>query len=584
MNSYKYKPSTVLFDERIKSVLSTIQSNYNSGKIKTKSQYAYEIKEAIYNFYKNMGKPTYRFIPASDVPSFLHYKEMVKNAITDMSEITSGCESLNKIICDMNEEMTEVIGEINNTMFSIDSKVCEIEKKISSISDASSLVYSDSFTNVRLSSDEESVGMASADIEDGTCKLKYDMLQGESGFEVVILNTSNGFPGNTHEVYETISGTKYVGDIEPRSSISSVKTNDANDWFEFEMYNLDNDTKSKTSSVGFRYKEGIEWISDEDSLKLDLKITLNNPRMLNIFKINGIPKVNFHTDNPVITEIIIKDDYAGTQIIKYGEELKESTVINFKPQVVKEIIVKIIQSDSVITKVARNYSVAIDTNKVPYFTSDGYDDYTKIDNPTISIESLGLSYDYSTKGIIYPSTSSNNSFLNKEYIKANLFYSDIKSDDNNKIFSEVINAYRYRIGISQIALEYREYSNESVYLSKVFETPVAIKRVTLNATDSIPHSFLQIDNDVKYIDYYISFNDEQEWYQIHPRTCNQSGPCCVIINSHNNIESRDKNVKYIDRLIDAYSVRLKIILCRPESIINETPIVLDYNLDVDGEE
>lgn len=583
MNSYKYKPSTVLFDERIKSVLSKIQSNYNSGKIKTKSEYAYEIKEAIYDFYKNMGKPSYRFIQASDIPSFLHYKEMVKNAVTDMGEITTGCESLNKIICDMNEEMSEVITEINNTMFSIDSKVCEIEKMISSISDASSLIYSDSFTSTKISS-EDTAQIANADVDDGVCKLKYENSQAESDFEVSILNTSNGFPGNTHEVYETVSGIKYVGDIDPRSSLSSVKTSESDDWFEFEMYNLDSETKLKTSSVGFRYKEGIEWISDETELKLDLKITLDSPKLLNVFKINGIPKVNFHTDNPVITEIIIKDDYAGTQVIKYGQELKEITVINFKPQMVKEIILKIVQTDRVITKVARNYSVAIDTNKIPYFTSDSYEDYTKIDNPTISIESLGLSYNYSNKGIIYPSTSSSNSFLDKEYVKANLFYSDIKSDDNNKIFSEVINAHRYRIGISQIALEYKEYSDESIYLSKIFDTPVAIKRVTLNATDSVPHSFLKIDDKATYIEYYISFNDEQEWCQIYPRTCNQFGPCSVIINSHDNIESRNKNIKYIDRLIDAYSVRLKIILSRPESIINETPIVLDYNLDVDGEE
>lgn len=583
MNSYKYKPSTVLFDERIKTTLSKIQANYNNGRLKTKSEYAYEIKDAIYNFYKNIGKPTYRFIEASDVPSFLNYKEMVKNAVTDMREITTGCQNLNKIIYDMNEDMSEIVNEINNTLFSTESKISEIENKITSISDASSLIYSDSFSSPSSFEHENTLIVNNVDATNGTCKLKFEKQRKEVGMVVEILSTSNGFLGNTHEVYETVSGIKYVGDIEPRNSISSVLNDNTNDWFEFEMYNLDSETKSKTSSVGFRYKEGIEWISDDDKLKLDLKITMQTPAILNVFKISGLPKVNYHTSNPIITEIIITDDYAGTQVINYGKELKENTVINFKPQIVSKIILKIVQTDSIITKVARSYSVAIDTNKIPYFTNDNYEDYTKIDNPTVSIEALGLSYDYSTKGIIYPNTSSNNSFLSKEFIKSNLFYSDIRSDNNNKIFTDIINAYRYRIGISNISLEYKEYSSKSIYISKEFLTPVIIKRVTLNATDTVPHSFNPNVKD-QFIKYYLCFNDEQEWYQIYPRTSNNLGPCSVVINSHLNVEARSKNVKYIDRLIDAYSVRLKIELSRPEHIIDETPIILEYNLDVDGEE
>lgn len=591
MNSYKYKPSTVLFDERVKLALTKIQNDFNNGKIKTKSQYAYEIKQAVFNFYNSMGKPTYKYIEASDVPSFVHYKDMVQKAVSDMSCVIQGCEHINSILEEMNTSMIEETEGVNKNIYLIEGKIQEIENKIKTISDASSMVFTDSFEKNELNSygeDNNENNLGHADIDDGICGLASDKWLTETGVNVSILDTSNGFPGSTHEVFETMSGTKFIGESDPRLNIHSVLTNDSKDWFEFEMFNLDDDVVLKTSSVGFKYKEGISWVSNDDELTLDLKITLNNPRVLNVLKINGIPKVNHYTDHPVIKEIIIKDDYAGVQVINYGDYLLEKTKINFKPQVVKEIIIKISQRDSVSTKVSRSYSLSIDPTKIPYFVNDDFKEFTQIDKPTISIESLGLSYNAATKGIVYPSTQSNNSFLNKEYVKANLFYSTINASDNTKLFTEIVDAYKYRIGISYIGLEYKEYVEDGIYISSEFEVDKPIRRVTLNAIDKIPKSFINPDIEgekrIPFISYYISFNNEEEWIQVYPRTNHESGPCTVVVNSFLNIESRNKNITYIDRLIEPTSVRLKIELRRPVDVIDETPIVYEYNLDIDGEE
>lgn len=590
MNSYKYKPSTVVFDERVKNTLSKLQNEYNFGKSMTKSEYAYKVKQAVFEFYETMGKPTYKFTPASDVPSFIHYKTMVERARNDMAGIIEGCEHINNVLNEMDNILLEETSIINDNISIIDFKVQEIENKIKSISSASSMILSDSFEFNDVNTDDESTkNFSHADVSEGVCELATVDSIASNDFEVSILETSNGFPGNTHEVYETMDGVKYVGEVDPRISIQSVTTKDKKDWFEFEMYNLDNQVRMKTSSVGFKYKEGISWIKEGNELKLDLKISFHTSRVLNILRLNGIPKVNYQTGYPMINEIVIKDNYAGVQVIKYGDYLLENTTIQFKPQVVKEVIIRLSQRDTVITKVARNYALSIDPTKMPYFFNNEFKDFTQIDKPTISIESLGLSYNKKDKSIIYPSTTSNNSFLNKEYTKANLFYSTNNATDNSKLFTEVIEAYRYRIGISYIGFEYKQYSENGVYISKLFESKEPIKKITLNAYDKIPRAFYYVqedDKDKPFIAYYLSFNNEEEWHRIYPRTMHSQGPCSIVINSFLNVEARNPNVSYIDTLMEYTSVRLRIELRRPIDMIDQSPIVTEYNLDIDidGEE
>lgn len=589
MNSYKYKPSTLMFEERIKHELVKLQNEYNNGKIKTKTQYALDIKKTVIDFYNKLGKPTFEAIEASDVPSFVHYKEMITNASNDMSELISGCENLNSTLFNMNIEMNEQTENVNKSISIIDLKIQEIENKIKSISDSSSMIFTDAF-EFNNSQDSYSDSYKQTDVENNVCSLQTTTTNADNDFEINILSSSNGFPGNTHEVFEGINGIKYVAETEPRISIASVKTKDLKDWFEFEMYNLDDEIKLKTSSIGFKYEEGISWITNDEELKLDLKITFKTPRVLNVLKLNGIPKTNYHTEHPIISEIIIKDDYAGVQTIKYGGYLTENTFISFKPQVVKEVIIKISQKDSIINKVARTYALSIDTTKIPYFFNDDFKEFTQVDVPSISIESLGLLYNSKDKSIIYPSTDSLNSFMNKEFVKSNLFFSTINTKNNSKIFTDIVDAHRYRIGLSYISFEYREYVSNGIYISKNFEVQNKIKKVTLNAYDYIPDSFIkeQKINPEKYknefIKYFISFDNEDIWTQVYPRSSNQLGPCSIMINSFLNVESRNKNITYVDRLNDPTSVKIKIEIYRPENIQDETPAINEYNLDIDGDE
>lgn len=78
MNNYKYKKPSILFEERIKILIEDLNKDFDSGKIKTKTEYFYEFKNMIIDFYNKLGKPLFKFHEAVDIPSFSNYSNMLK--------------------------------------------------------------------------------------------------------------------------------------------------------------------------------------------------------------------------------------------------------------------------------------------------------------------------------------------------------------------------------------------------------------------------------------------------------------------------------------------------------------------------
>lgn len=578
MNGFEYKPSTIVFDERVKTILSRLKREFNVGNIKTKTDYAYKIKKVITDFYNNVGKPQFKFIPASDVPNFEEYKSMVDQSVNDITELMCGCNNINETLSNISRDSSEKIDVVKCNLAILESKLLAIESDVKERMNEGSKVFNDFF---QASGYTSYTGFNRADTENRNCSLYKDLTVKENDFDIEILKSSNGFPGNTHEVYVTMSGSRYMGESNPRIDLNCVLDN-TNNYFDFELYSIDDETKVSTSSVGFKYKEGISWVTDDKELKLDLKISLKELKVLNTMILRGIPKMNYCISQPVITEIIISDGFSKIQNIRYGEELSENTIISFKPQVVKDVVIKIVQRNFVPTKISRSYKLALDPTKLNYYSNEDLKDFTQVESPTTSIEVLGLKYDSSDKSIIYPSTESKNNFLDSEYVKSKLFYQDKNLSGNEGIFTDIIEANRYSIALNNISFEYNNYSDTGIYVSETFESDDTIKKVTLNANHCIPSTFVGKESKYPFVAYYLSFNNEEEWYRVFPRGSHREGACTIEINSNTSIEERSPNVKYIDRLEDILNVRLKIEMCRPDDIIDETPVVMDYNLEIGG--
>lgn len=595
MNSYKYRKSNIALDKRLKEIVGRLNREFKNGSIQTETDYVYKMKDAVVSFYKTVGKPTFTFHPASDVPSFTHYVDMVTKAKADMDVLLEGCISISNNLKVSESELNDTVNVLVKRTNNILANVMNLEKKIKSLRNIKNVIYSDSFnTNTNTHRETSEEFSAYADTSSGTLMLPHTSNKRiVDEFETKILDTSNGFPGNTHEVYysnvvSANNNVRFKGENDPHLSLKSLTENGVkNTWFEFEIFKLSEEIEVATSGIGFMYKEGVRWVTDDNSLILDLELYTENPVKGNYIKITGTPKSNSNVSNPVIKKITISDDITGVQVIHINKELIDDIVVTFTSQYIRKVKIEIEQKEGILTDVCRQFALNVDPVKIPYLAIDEFRDYMQIEKPSYSIELLGLKYDQSNSTIIYPSTKDKNNFLSEEYVKSKLFYSN-KSESNYKIKTEVVKATRYSIGLKDIDIRDKKYLDSSVYISEDFISNEPIKTITFNAEDYIPgkfKNFIKKEEDInKFIEYFISFDNGATWIKINPRHKAHIGPCTIVINSNAVVSNRNKNISYIDLITEPNEFKIKIEISRPKEIEDETPIIYGYFVDVSSEE
>lgn len=598
MNNYKYRKNNVAFNQRLKEVVSKLKREFNNGKIKTETEYAYNVKQSVIDFYSTLGKPSFKLHKASDVPSLPHYINMMTSAKADMMTILMGCTSIGEDLYISESEMNDAVDILTKRTNGVLIDVSNLEKKIRSLRNAKDVVFADTFTtDLNQYRDTSNKYTTFADTTNGILTLKPTQNQKVSeSFNVEILNSSNGFPGNTHEVYYSLSNLmnnniRYKGETNPNIDLRSIlKDNSDNSWFEFEMFSLDDSVIDKTSMIGFMYKEDIPWITNDESLKLNLRLYSENPIKSNFLKISSIPKLNSNVSSPIVRNIIISDEVAQVQKIKLESELTEDIIVSFSTQLVKSIIIEIEQKDGYLTDICRQYALNIDPTRIPYFENNDYKSYIQMEQPResrSSIELLGLKYNQKTSTIEYPNTEDANNFITQEYVKSQLFYNN-KITNNYKVQSEVVKATRHFIGIKGVDIRAKQFLETGIYISSSFISTEPIRNIIFNSEDFIPDKFKNYlkedENFDDYIKYYISFDEGSKWHSINPRHKAHVGPCTIVINSNAMVSNRNKNISYIDMLTEPYSFIIKIELKRPTDLSDESPIVYGYNLEISSEE
>ena len=605
MNGYEYRQNSYAFDSRLKNEIYKIQAKYANGKIKTQTDYAYELKDAVLSFYKNLGKPSMNFIAASDVPYYSEYVKMISDSVNDMNTVIQGSNENYKSLEKSRIKTQNSIDVLLNRIKGIEDTVEYIQNKITAIRKASDVIFADDFTDYNTSSNIDILAATSAyiDLSTGTLMLgvSNNKSMSESNIDIEILNTSNGFPGNTHEVYDSIgninNNISFKGADNTHLKLSSIKTihnssvMDAaynnGDWFEFEMYNISDTIKEETSMIGFNYKEGISWISNDDELHLDLKFTLKKESLSNYIVLKGAPKSNENVSNPIVRKIVVSDSDAILQVIEVNKELVDTIIVPFRSQSVKYITVHLVQTESIATKVCRQYSLNIDPTKISKYINNDYKDFIQLESVNQSVELLGLKYNKKDKSIIYPTSADTDNFLEDSHIKSQLFY-NTTTMDGTELIKQVVNANRYCIGIGEIDIRHRKYVETGVYISKTFTPKEKIKQLILNAEDYIPDNFANYLEDGQsindFLKYYISFDNGNEWVRIYPRHKAASGSCTIIINSDCAVLNRNQNVTYYDSLVEPDTFKIKIEMSRPKELIDETPMVYKYDVDISSKE
>lgn len=603
-NLIQFLNKTKTIDAKCEIIVNKILDEYSRGLIKTEVEMLYKLKQALKEFYSSIGKPTYKYISAKGTPISAHFNDMINKAYTDLKIMIEECENISNGI-----ESSFVDIELSRKM--LNNKIKYINKKIDDMKDilvinneANITTFSDSFLNLDYAEIKTSgngkIPAANINTTDGVLTLATtDNKLLSPKCKIDILDSSNGFPGNTHMIDVLDTGLHFVGYNNMRLDLNSMIDGNSDTWFEYELFNVDDKVLEQCGGLGFDYKEDISWITEDNKLKLILKLTLDVPSICNWLSLTPFVSENRGAKSSVITKVTISDENTGVQNINASKVFDDDTVILFTPQMVKSITIEIEQTMPYEVNIGHYYFTKANTINTMVFDDLQSSLYSRVDGVKPSVELLGMKYDPSTKKCIQPKNyniEGTNSIMDSMFVKKSLFSTPTDSD-KIKCSIEAIKAYRYFIGIKNISISNYQFVDTSEYMSKPFNTNDYIASITLEAEELIPKEFDDyieqiIKNDPiaaekqglakgQWIKYAISFDNGVEWQSIWPKHRAFQGPCTIKINSDTPENMRDtKNTVYVDRLIEPSSVRLKIYMLRPENEIYKTPVVFKYKLNI----
>ena len=144
-----------------------------------------------------------------------------------------------------------------------------------------------------------------------------------------------------------------------------------------------------------------------------------------------------------------------------------------------------------------------------------------------------------------------------------------------------LNVRRWSIGLRDVKIQSNSYQAMAEVISKPFNFPYPIEFLMLNSEYFIPAEYAsqQINQNNRYLSYYISIDDGGEWLPISPveDPFNQSIPEIYAFGQNASAETRIPGVAYVLNTPNITSVRVKIQIERP-SFVSGTPIVKSYQL------
>jgi hypothetical protein len=143
---------------------------------------------------------------------------------------------------------------------------------------------------------------------------------------------------------------------------------------------------------------------------------------------------------------------------------------------------------------------------------------------------------------------------------------------------EVFDALRWAIGIRDISVYSTKYKTTSSMISKKFQVPGGVDRVSLEADILLPSGY---PTDTAWVRFFISPDDGLTWHQISRIEDKELGiPEIVAYNDSLPQELRLQGVEYYDLLDTPDSLRLKIEIDRETSNQGLSPIVKSYKVKV----
>ena len=509
-NLLQYTDKSKTIDNKLSALLAKINYQYKNGEIRTETEYYYRIKTALNTFYDSLTKPSFTYRPAVSTPISSEYNAMINESYNDMEYIIKDCEALKDYV-----SQSFVDAQLSRTMMTnqltyLMSKVNNIQQSLAVNQGRGMVVFSDSFNDFNNVGNSDSDNACTIDTFDGILTLKNISSSNAKISSVEIDNeVSNGFPGNTHCV-DTLNGDiHFIGQEGLHIDPTAIVDGNKDTWFEFELFNITDKVRKDCNSYGFDYEEGVSWVNN-DTKALRLKLIIN---FVNDTVCSWISILPYFSDAKGGTYCIMEKCEVFSSN-NYVYKVAENKIFNevltcaFPAQTINRVEITFIQDIKYLCKIGHFYYTNVNTDNMSMFQNfEDADIFTRIDGPKPNVTMLGLKYDPVTKWLDYRDKTT--SIPSDSYIKANLFTIP-ESTIDRKSNSEIIDAYRYMIGIREIRMPNCSFVNHSEYISKIFKTDENITSIMLETDEYIPGDNPDI------LKYFISVDNGNTWYKITP--------------------------------------------------------------------
>ena len=579
-NLLQYTDKSKTIDNKLKTLLAKINYQYKNGEIRTETEYYYKIKTMLNTFYESLTKPSFTYRPAISTPISSEYNAMINESYNDMEYIIKDCEALQEYV-----SQSFIDAQLSRTMMSnqlsyMMNKVQNIRQNLDTSQSNGLVVFSDSFNDFLNSGNVQSDQSCTINTFDGILTLKQISSTNASIYSIKIDNEfSNGFPGNTHCV-DTLNGDiHFIGQDSLHNDPISMIDGNKDTWFEFEIFNINDKTRMECNSFGFSYEEGIDWVDNtKNALRLKVVLQLSNENIC-----SWISVLPYLSDDKGGTFCILEkcEVFASNNYVykvTENQAFNEVLTFAFPAQKVNRVELTFVQTTKYLCKVGHFYYTNVNTDSLSIFQDfESTDKFTRIDGPKPTVSMLGVKYDPATKWLNYSDNTT--SVPSDTYIKSNLFTLP-ESTIDRKSSVEMIDAYRYMIGIREIRIPSCVFENYSEYVSKIFTTEEPITSVMLESEEYIPN------NDTSTLQYFISLDNGSVWYPINPIQRSHDGIYKYYINN-DSIENLLTNgsdkfkAQNLSILSNTNTIQLKIIMHKPKLVDNAdyiTPIVYSYKL------
>ena len=580
MNLLQYVNKSETINNKLNSLLNLINYDYQNGKIRTETEYYYRIKNMLDEFYQSLNTPMFKYRPAISTPMSDEYNSMITETYKDLEYIINDCKILNELILQSFTDAELSRTMMTNSLNYLSKKIEGLGQSIFSEESISTVVFTELFNNTDTMGNLEDNDSCSINTKDGILTLRNNMSNGVAIKKIEIDNdVSNGFPGNTHCVDTLNSELHFLGQEGLHLNPYDMIDMNSDTWYEFELFSITDEVRKQCNSFGFEYDEGVSWINNKDSLRLKITLTLNSSEVCSWLSITPYLSNIKGTKNCILEYCDIVTASNNIYRVCDNQGFDDVLVFPFPPQEVKQIILSFIQPYKYQTKVGHYYYTAADTSNMSIFQEYDYSDmFSRVDGEKSQVSLLGVRYNPQTQWLDY--SLGEQELPSEVYIKSKLFTLPNTTIDK-KANQEIIDAYRYVIGIRNIKMTSSYFVPKGQYVSIPFNTEEVITSISLESNEYIP------GDDIEILRYYISINGGITWHKIYPMHRGYQGICKYYVNNNtiDNLLTQDitlKKTKNIVMVGECHSVQLKIEMDRPfvteENYMHSTPIVYDYKL------